>query len=262
MRSHETFSLARQWVNECLLEHVECRVSTSHGKLPTRLVCIKSRSTSSELTAYICHGDTLPNETPYVTLSHCWGEVEFITTTRANLNSFESSLPIDKLSKTFQDAFLATINLGFQYIWIDSLCIVQDDLDDWKRESARMYEVYKRASCNVSASGFADGKQGFMLTERRIDPCPLLVSLLNHSSKVERSAPQDNGEKAYYWIASESLARFYRLPIFYRAWTLQEQLLVGSPLSKNLTQDLSTYSHPALYTSATIKFTGIANATS
>ncbi|KAF9735728.1 hypothetical protein PMIN06_010116 [Paraphaeosphaeria minitans] len=98
--------------------------------------------------------------------------------TRANAGAFEVSLPLHELSKTFQDALFATETMGFQYIWIDSLCIIPDDLDDWKHEAQVMHNVYRNCACMVSASAFAHGAEGFILNKRRIDPSPLLI----HSS--------------------------------------------------------------------------------
>lgn len=207
-------------------------MSTDSRKLPTRLVYVQRTSTSSKLLAKICRGNTLPIKTPYLSLSHCWGATKFLTTTRANLSSFELMLPIDRLSSTFKDAFFATVNLGFQYIWIDSLCIVQDDPEDWKRESSLMHEVYRNAICNVSASGFINGQNGFVLDERRRDPTPLLVRVRHQSLIAENSALQNDDERSYYLMYSYPWTEMERGPIFSRAWTLQEQLLVGSLASR------------------------------
>jgi hypothetical protein len=144
---------------------------------PTRLVYVDPTSTSSKVSARIYRGDSLPIQTPCLTLSHCWGDAKLLTTTRTNLSSFESSIPVDSLSRAFQDALFVTTELSFQYIWIDSLCILQDDTEDWKQESRSMHAVYKNAICNISASGFSDGVEGFLSTKRRIDPVPVNVPL-------------------------------------------------------------------------------------
>lgn len=221
MRSGETFSLVKRWINDCCSHHVECRSSTNPTELPTRLICVYPVGTSSKIRANICRGNLLPKDTPYLTLSHCWGEIEFLTTTRATLSAYECSLPIDSLSRTFQDALLATLELGFLYLWIDSLCIVQDDPEDWKRESHSMYEIYRNASCNISASGFSDGQEGFILDERRIDPTLVDVSLA-------RAATQNLFGDKHYLTCAFPWEEMREGPIFRRAWTLQEQLLVSS----------------------------------
>jgi hypothetical protein len=151
-----------------------------------------------------------------------------LTTTRTNLNSFELSIPINSLSRTFQDALFTTMELGFQYIWIDSLCIVQDDPEDWKQESLSMYGVYKNASCTISASGFPDGVQGFFSHERHIDSVPVKVYPHSRFPMTGFSTAQNDTQAIYYVMASHPWGEIRRSPIFTRAWTLQEQLLVSA----------------------------------
>jgi hypothetical protein len=63
-------------------------------------------------------------------------------------------------SKTFQDAVIVTRHLGFRYLWIDSLCIIQDDKQDWEREVARMALVYKGSQLTIAATSSKDGSEG------------------------------------------------------------------------------------------------------
>lgn len=67
---------------------------------------------------------------------------------------------MESLSKTFHDAIETTLELGLHYIWIDSLCIIQDDMDDWRREASRMKDVYAGSSVTISASDAKDSTQG------------------------------------------------------------------------------------------------------
>jgi hypothetical protein len=60
---------------------------------------------------------------PYIALSHCWGKTQHATTTKANYHQRLTSIPMQELSKTFQDAVWLTRRLGIKYLWIDSLCI-------------------------------------------------------------------------------------------------------------------------------------------
>ncbi|PMD54734.1 uncharacterized protein K444DRAFT_513189, partial [Hyaloscypha bicolor E] len=88
----------------------------------------------------------------YITLSHCWGQLQLITLTNSNIVTFQEGLEIRKLPKTFRDAIYVAQRLTVQYIWIDSLCIVQDSEDDRKRESALMMSVFAEAFCNIAAT--------------------------------------------------------------------------------------------------------------
>jgi hypothetical protein len=67
---------------------------------------------------------------------------------------------VPALPLTFEDAIVATRRLGARYIWIDSLCIIQDDPADWERESSSMADVYRNATCNIAASAAHDSNGG------------------------------------------------------------------------------------------------------
>jgi hypothetical protein len=100
----------------------------------------------------------------YLTLSHCWGKIAnpFCLNAR-NLNPFrESGIPLAELPQTFQDAvhFARRLSSNVSYIWIDSLCIIQRDGEDWLYESAKMHQVYRNSYCNISATAAKDGLQG------------------------------------------------------------------------------------------------------
>ena len=97
----------------------------------------------------------------YVTLSHCWGPQENrpLTTTKGNLQEHLAGISWEILPKSFQDAVIITREVGFRYLWIDALCILQDDVDDWHRESNSMGLIYENAKFTISASGAADGTE-------------------------------------------------------------------------------------------------------
>jgi Heterokaryon incompatibility protein (HET) len=99
----------------------------------------------------------LQPDTQYLTLSHCWGKKVFTTLTRDRLRGFLDRIPIEELSKTSREAMLVARRLGFNYVWNDSLCIIQDDLLDWQRESVAMATVYANASMNLAAADAPDG---------------------------------------------------------------------------------------------------------
>lgn len=89
----------------------------------------------------------------YIALSHCWGTAlgaHIPRTTRSTLAAREAGIHWDELSKTFQDAIKISQGLGVQFIWIDSLCIIQDDQDDFEIECAQMGMVYSKAYCTIA----------------------------------------------------------------------------------------------------------------
>ncbi|PMD35076.1 HET-domain-containing protein, partial [Hyaloscypha variabilis F] len=97
----------------------------------------------------------------YASLSHCWGTKEMsVVTTQNNIKDMLRSIPVSSLTKTFRDAITITRRLKLQYLWIDSLCIVQGDSEDWVRESAMMASVYAGCFVNLVASAAPDGSVG------------------------------------------------------------------------------------------------------
>jgi hypothetical protein len=93
-------------------------------------------------------------------LSHCWGGVSPLTTTTATLSQRLHEISFSSLPKTFQDAVTITRSLDVEYLWIDSLCIIQDDRDDWAREAAWMKAVYADCYAMISADGSANPHGG------------------------------------------------------------------------------------------------------
>ncbi|CZR67952.1 uncharacterized protein PAC_17851 [Phialocephala subalpina] len=95
--------------------------------LPIRLVDVSSPA--GEICPFLA--ETRGKRGSYLTLSHRWGERQKTETTKDNIDRFKQVLPMDELPRTFKDAIMVTRQLGFQYIWIDSLCIIQHDKEDW-----------------------------------------------------------------------------------------------------------------------------------
>jgi hypothetical protein len=105
-------------------------------------------------------------------------------TIKANIDLRRAGIPWNELGKTYRDAVTICRKLGFDYLWIDSLCIVQDDKDDWEREAARMVLVYENAFLVIRAMWSKDGDAG-ILSERSVQDPP--------SSFWPLTAPFDTG---------------------------------------------------------------------
>jgi hypothetical protein len=102
----------------------------------------------------------------YVALSHCWGGAPAATTLREHLAERERCLPLDELPATFKDAIKLCRALNIKYLWIDSLCIVQDDKEEWAEEAGKMSSVYEN-SIFVIAADSASNCQAGCLPKRR-----------------------------------------------------------------------------------------------
>jgi hypothetical protein len=87
--------------------------------------------------------------------------MEYLSGQRARTNRHRSRIPYQDLPLTFQDAVQIAQMLGIEYLWIDSLCIRQDDPAEWEREATRMDQVYMGATLTVAASDGTSASSGF-----------------------------------------------------------------------------------------------------
>jgi len=85
-----------------------------------------------------------------------------LKTERNSLHDRKEGIPWKDIPKTFQDAMVVTRSLGLRFLWIDSLCIIQDDLDDWALESSKMCHIYANATLTLAASAAEDGAGGLL----------------------------------------------------------------------------------------------------
>lgn len=101
-----------------------------------------------------------------------------------------------------------------RWLWIDSLCIIQDSNSDWEHEAGRMCEVYKNGLLNISADDCVDARESLFF-----DRAPQLVTPFKFSmTNLGRS----------WWTVQDSAELFewlYNCPLSDRAWALQERQL-------------------------------------
>jgi hypothetical protein len=178
-------------------------------EMPTRLL----RFTNERLK--LVHTADLATKPRYATLSHCWGNREFLKLLRGNLDTFIRNIPRKRLPKTFKDALEITTKLGLKYIWIDSLCIIQDDERDWQLEAGRMSSVYGGSFINIAASSAKGANEGcFLRSKSRIEGFRARVTADDHTSAVV----QFERNSGYRETVDDS-------HLATRAWTFQEKIL-------------------------------------
>ena len=134
----------------------------THRFVPTRLLDVSEHHTPSAFENLKLITDTSKCYGGYATLSHRWGSCQHFCTSTANLESHCRGVRPGTLPKTFQDAITVTRIMGVKYLWIDAICIVQDDLQDWKHESLMMAEVYGNAAFNIAAHSAGSDEAGFL----------------------------------------------------------------------------------------------------
>jgi hypothetical protein len=126
--------------------------------LPTRLI---DAGPSDVGYVRLVNSKELPRSAPYAALSHVWGTRPFLSTTSATLKDRERCIALSDMPANFRDSIISIRALGLQYIWIGSLCIVQDDKDDWQNESQKMGNVYSSAYITVVPVSAVSAHDGF-----------------------------------------------------------------------------------------------------
>ncbi|KXH67560.1 serine/threonine protein kinase [Colletotrichum salicis] len=156
--SSQQFILLNEWLRVCDEQH-------NHGidsrtELPTRVLDV---GTDPNSTIRLCDGKALPLER-YIALSHCWGlnSQAQVRTLKENINAFRVQIDFGILPKSFQDTVKITRALGLRYLWIDSLCIIQNDKQDWAFEATRMEHVFSSAYCTIAATAASSSAEGFL----------------------------------------------------------------------------------------------------
>lgn len=216
--------LAKEWFSLCTSQHASCG---RNYFVPTRLIEIGDQSTPPRLRE---KGD-LDAKVKYMTLSHCWGQHVPVMLLKSNLERMKSSIAFDGLSRVFQEAIIVARYLGGFYIWIDCLCIIQDSVEDWNRESAQMCDVYAGSCCNIAATACSNGTES-LLSRRGLPKVPLEVRISADYYRVEE-------EMLWQELVEDS-------PLCQRAWACQERLLCSRNLHFGSSQLLWECDHHLL----------------
>lgn len=206
----------QNWQEYCVKSHHDCqRIQLHIKRLPSRILHVEGADVSGVLR--LQEAGSIPQNADYVTLSHAWGrqdsgKASYQVLERKTLAKFFAEISLQDLPKTFREAVIITRRLGFNYLWIDSLCIIQDSPEDWKTESALMSTVYGGSALNLVALG-KDSHQGCFSRRNplKLVPCKL-------SSDTPKAVYALHGcadiEVAFDWA-----------PSMHRAWIAQERIL-------------------------------------
>jgi hypothetical protein len=212
-------SLVKDWVQNCLANHTDC-CQAGPFQLPTRVLDIGVHN--GDIRLYSSPGE----KAHYLALSHCWGLNQPCKTTIANIEERKISIQFESLPKTYQDTITVARSLNVRFIWIDSLCIIQDNVSDWQRESASMSAVYKNALLTIAAARSAD-INGSCFAPRP----PSVISQM----MVLPSADNDGDDLKIFFrkpILTHSVFSYgfhdadaSQFPLEDRAWCFQERIL-------------------------------------
>ncbi|KAF7511782.1 hypothetical protein GJ744_003513 [Endocarpon pusillum] len=211
-----TLNRAAAWVQNCLNRHKHCD-SNENAPLPSRLLDLDCSLGLDHVKLWEAGG----HYGRYATLSYCWGQSEHFTTTCASIEARKRGITFKELPKTFQDAIIIARRLSIRYLWIDSLCICQDDPKDWEEESAKMTAIYSNSHLTIAATAAKDNAVGCFTCrpERRHIPIDLVAEHGTSGRLVAFRLP----------LAEATLSRRYLVmrdePLSRRAWALQERVM-------------------------------------
>jgi len=161
----------------------------------------------------------------YLCLSHCWGSSQPLKTTTANLSAHLASLSWDAIPTVYQEAIVLARKLNIAYVWIDSLCIVQDDKDDWVRESAAMCDIYENAYLTIAATSSPDCCAGMWDLSRSSVTEFSGTNAEGHPYRLGaiKNAPNYHPDQATRSQDRPTLRAQW--PLLDRAWVFQERML-------------------------------------
>ncbi|KAK4691159.1 hypothetical protein P7C71_g5781, partial [Lecanoromycetidae sp. Uapishka_2] len=199
------------WLSDCQ-EHHDCK--TMLAIMPTRL--IEVTGTSETISLRLRQTEEV-GRVPFAALSYCWGGEQPMKCLSSNIVSYGSAIPFEKQPPTIKDAAKVCQGMGLQYLWIDALCIIQDDSNDRAVEIAKMTSIYGSATVTIVAARSSSANEGFLgerfsgPREGAIVPYRCFDGELGSITLVKLS-DDDRGFEPVE-------------PIDERGWTLQERLL-------------------------------------
>jgi len=199
----------QQWLRACSNHPGHNCTQSGSDILPRRLIFLDTEPNTQRLVQ-------ATGSPKYVALSYCWGPNanEHFKTVPSNLHIMEKSIPHQDLPQTLKDVFSLVRKLGYQYLWIDALCIVQDDNGaEWHTEAAKMGDVYANADLVIAAMASSGVNSG-----------------LNLASETNFTAEQKS-EFHYIMRTCRTMTqqKWYQIrstyPLLCRGWAFQERLL-------------------------------------
>lgn len=224
--SPQTYKQIHTWLDTCKNEHSECRASLENASLPTRLIYLDtsrdsglSNPVDTNLQPRLVSTRGMGySECRYIALSYRWPE-DFpaeAKSTRDNMQEQLRGLNTSKLPQIFNDVFQVAVTMGISYVWIDSLCIIQNDPEDWNREAALMIQIYQYAEFTVAAA-VPPTKPDLGLF-RHGDPSDILSVRLPGIQD-----PREDGSGQEVVVMKPQKETYGESPLVSRAWCFQER---------------------------------------
>lgn len=210
--TQEKIQFIQSWLKGCQYDSPQLpnrlleTLSGSTSFTPARLLRIHKTSISYA----VCLIETNNENLEYFTLSYCWGGDQAHKLTAENLAQYHRAIDFAILPQTIQDSVTITSGLGFTYLWVDSLCIIQDDDVDKAQQIALMPEIYSGAFMTIAACSAESASEGFL--DRR-----------THYPTVRFRMRAVTGE--YHFANGLVVENFGENFLSTRGWCVQEEVL-------------------------------------
>ncbi|KAF2179715.1 HET-domain-containing protein [Zopfia rhizophila CBS 207.26] len=218
--SSASLETAMNWLQQCTRSHSLCG-SSANRPLPTRVLNVDQ----SSVFLYESKGEPAR----YACLSHCWGPpqgAKMLRTTKDTLAQFKKDIPWQQLPINFQHAISFARRLGLVWIWIDALCIVQDDPLDWEKEAAQMASIYQNSYVTLGATKSSHADGGFFTTEHdRLHAATKTPAKLVLNEFTTPIYAEELFEHVTLFPGFTQHHKHTPFPLLQRAWVYQERLL-------------------------------------
>ncbi|KAJ8522829.1 hypothetical protein ONZ45_g658 [Pleurotus djamor] len=227
--SSKAVQSAVKCISQCQQGHERCRhLGDKVPSLPTRVIDCLDPSHPQLVS-------TNKEKAWYTTLSYCWGEPQPYQTRLSNIAAYHEGLDITHFPQTIKDAILTTHALGIRYVWIDSLCIIQDSAEDKIQELGDMARIYADAYLTIIAASAQKVSDGFLQVRTAGDD-------VQPDIPVRFPCPDGAGIGTVYLYSPDTYMPQHadgKDPIDQRAWCFQERLV--SPRSLIYTSETLEY---------------------
>lgn len=230
--STECLAQAKRWIQDCSTAHTTC-AAAQPVKLPKRVIAVGSPTVKPRL-----YEPSPYEKGHYAALSYCWGKCPALKTTHRTYASHLAGFELEEMPKTLRDAVHVARELGIPYVWIDSLCIIQDSNSDWEHESGQMCSVFTLALVTFAALDSPGSNNGLFISHP--ERCFKTFSIVDYGcdGKWKSSGEVDASESVignvyvrHAWYNPDPFhgpRHVDRSPdtteniLFTRAWTFQE----------------------------------------
>ncbi|KAJ5998761.1 HET domain protein [Penicillium sp. IBT 35674x] len=192
------------WIASCSHSHSSCHPAED-ALLPRFVIEIQGSEDTKPSLRLFENGQKMAR---YIALSYVWGiRPQPVQLMRENMEQLKESIDYDTLPSTIQDAICVARCLGVQYVWVDALCIVQDDDDIKKQQIGQMQNIYGNSYLTVQAANVATVKESFL--KLRNSPKPFKLRYDDSSHIYLRGYTPDRmpggSARQRAWVFQESI---------------------------------------------------------